>query len=323
MRVESIHVEQPRKAQAKHLYPRQSPEHEPAEKKNRSLAGPRTVLDELLDKPCPIHSVLFNTNPTHSLRACWVVRHVAKSGEAILGVTSSSRRSATPPYNDTEVLTIYVTFSSNNKRKRALQELGQVHQLTAANSWTDTPITFNEKDEPRVRHIQAPAALVLDPIVDCFRLTKVLMDRGSGLNLIYEDTLDKMQFGTSRIKKRYTSFQGIIPGIEVCCSGRVTLDVVFGTLENYTSEELLFHIVPFHSGYHALSGRDAYARLQAIPHYGYMKLKMPGPNGVITIASDSDRALQAKNKTTLLALEALSESLAVEELTTPHAYNGG
>ena len=47
-----------------------------------------------------------------------------------------------------------------------------------------------------------------------------------------------------------------------------------------------------------------------------MKLKMPGPNGIITVASDPDRALCAENKTASLALEALSEALAVEELTT-------
>ena len=46
-----------------------------------------------------------------------------------------------------------------------------------------------------------------------------------------------------------------------------------------------------------------------------MKLKMPGPNGVITITSDPDIALRAENKTASLALEALSESLAAEELT--------
>ena len=46
-----------------------------------------------------------------------------------------------------------------------------------------------------------------------------------------------------------------------------------------------------------------------------MKLKMPRPNGVITIASDPDIALCAENKTTSLALEALSEALATEELT--------
>ena len=41
-----------------------------------------------------------------------------------------------------------------------------------------------------------------------------------------------------------------------------------------------------------------------------MKLKMPGPNGIITLASDPDIALHAKNKTAALALEALSEALA-------------
>ena len=63
-------------------------------------------------------------------------------------------------------------------------------------------------------------------------------------------------------------------------------------------------------------GRDAFTSFQAIPHYGYMKLKMPGPNGTITLGSDLDVALRAENITAALALEALSEALATEELTT-------
>ena len=39
------------------------------------------------------------------------------------------------------------------------------------------------------------------------------------------------------------------------------------------------------------------------------------PNGIITLASDPDIALRAKNKTASLALEALSEILAAEELS--------
>ena len=46
-----------------------------------------------------------------------------------------------------------------------------------------------------------------------------------------------------------------------------------------------------------------------------MKLKMPRPNGIITLASDPDIALRTANKTASLALEALSEALAAEELT--------
>ena len=62
-------------------------------------------------------------------------------------------------------------------------------------------------------------------------------------------------------------------------------------------------------------GRDAFASFQAIPHYGYMKLKMPWPNGIITLASDPDTTLRAENKTAALAHEALSEALSAEELT--------
>ena len=46
-----------------------------------------------------------------------------------------------------------------------------------------------------------------------------------------------------------------------------------------------------------------------------MKLKMPGPNRIITLASAPDIALHAKNKTAALALEALSKARAAEELT--------
>ena len=46
-----------------------------------------------------------------------------------------------------------------------------------------------------------------------------------------------------------------------------------------------------------------------------MKLKIPGPNGIITLASDPDIALRTENKTAALALEALSEALVAEELT--------
>ena len=141
------------------------------------------------------------------------------------------------------------------------------------------------------------------------------MDGGNGLNLIYEDTLHKMEIERSRIKQSSTTFRGIIPSREARCAGKITLDVVFGTPENYRSEEITFQVAPFSSGYDALLGRDAFTRFQAIPHYGYMKLKMPGPNGIITLVSDPNIALRAENKTASLALEALSEALAAEELT--------
>jgi hypothetical protein len=37
------------------------------------------------------------------------------------------------------------------------------------------------------------------------------------------------------------------------------------------------------SQYHAILGRPAFLRFMALPHYTYLVLKMPGPNGIITV----------------------------------------
>ena len=50
-------------------------------------------------------------------------------------------------------------------------------------------------------------------------------------------------------------------------------------------EVLTFKVVDFLGSYHAILGRPCYARFMAIPNYTYLKLKMPGPNDVITVSS--------------------------------------
>ena len=101
----------------------------------------------------------------------------------------------------------------------------------------------------------------------------------------------KMGIDPSWIKPTKTTFKGVIPGVEVNCTGSVTLEVVFGSPDYFRSEELIFDIVPFRSGYHALLGRTAFAKFNAVPHYAYLKLKMLGPRGVITVNANIERSL--------------------------------
>ena len=136
--------------------------------------------------------------------------------------------------------------------------------------------------------------MVLDPIINGYHLTRVLMDGGSSLNLIYQDTIRKMGIEPSRISQSNTTFKGVIPGVEARYMGSLVLEVVFGSPDNFRSEELIFDIAPFRSGYHALLGRTAFARFNAIPHYAYLKLKMPGPHGVITISGNTEHSLRAE-----------------------------
>ena len=85
--------------------------------------------------------------------------------------------------------------------------------------------------------------------------------------------------------------------------------MVFGSPDNFRSEELIFDIVPFRSGYHALLRRTAFARFNAVPHYPYLKLKMPGPRGVITVNGNTERSLRTEEHTAALAAEAQSSLL--------------
>ena len=119
----------------------------------------------------------------------------------------------------------------------------------------------------------------------------------------------KMGIDPSRIKPTKTTFKGVIPGVEACCTGSITLEVVFGSPDNFQSEELIFDIVPFHSGYHALLGRTAFARFNVVPHYAYLKLKMPGPRGVITVNGNTKRSLRTEEHTVALAAEVQSSRL--------------
>ena len=85
-----------------------------------------------------------------------------------------------------------------------------------------------------------------------------------------------------------------------------TLEVVFGSPDNFRSEELIFDIVHFRSGYHALLERTAFARFNAVSHYAYLKPKMPGPCGVIIVNGNMERSFHTEEHTAALAAEVYS-----------------
>ena len=51
--------------------------------------------------------------------------------------------------------------------------------------WSGSPITYDRFDHPDSVTHPSRYPLMVDPIIDTKRLTKVLMDRGSGLNIMY------------------------------------------------------------------------------------------------------------------------------------------
>ena len=67
--------------------------------------------------------------------------------------------------------------------------------------------------------------------------------------------------------------------------GYIDLPITFGDRANFRSEVLTFEVVDFSGSYHAILGQPCYAKFMAIPNYTYLKLKMSGPNDIITMGS--------------------------------------
>ena len=49
---------------------------------------------------------------------------------------------------------------------------------------------------------------------------------------------------------------------------------------------LTFKIMDFLGTYLAILGRPCYTKFMAVPNYTYLKLKIPGPRGIITVGGD-------------------------------------
>jgi hypothetical protein len=153
--------------------------------------------------------------------------------------------------------------------------------------WSEVPISFSRDDQWMSILEPGKFPLILDPVVAEVRLTKVLIDGGSGLNLIFASTLRKMglDFKDMLVPSK-SPFYGIVPGNAAYPLGTVVLPVTFSTRENYRTEFIKFEVANFESSYHAILGHPTLAKFMVVPHYVYLLLKMPGLSGVLTFRGD-------------------------------------
>jgi hypothetical protein len=90
--------------------------------------------------------------------------------------------------------------------------------------------------------------------------------------------------------------------------GRIELEVLFGGKDNHCREPIWFEVVDLNSPYHALLGRPALAKFMGVPHYAYLKMKLPGPRGVITVAGCYKKSIECAR-----ASSKLVEALVIAE----------
>ena len=100
-----------------------------------------------------------------------------------------------------------------------------------------------------------------------YAMSKVFMDGGSGINIIFVDTLRKMNRSVKNLPKSSNTFHGIVSGKAISPEGTIQLVVTFEDKNHFKTETLEFEVVDWKSQYHAILGLPAFARFMAVPHY--------------------------------------------------------
>jgi hypothetical protein len=124
------------------------------------------------------------------------------------------------------------------------------------------------------------------------RVKKVLVDRGRSINVTFPRMLQGLGVALKELHESDTPFFGIMPTEGEYPLGHIYMSVTFGTPENYRTEFLRFEVANFDYAYNSIIGRPGLAKFMAIPHYTYMILKMPGPQGIITVRANFQGAAE-------------------------------
>jgi hypothetical protein len=278
--------------------------------------GGANLFDKMLKESCPYHQGPVK----HTLEECVMLRRYFYKAGPPTGDgkgQDNNKKEGDEAEEFPEVHNCFMIYGGqavNASARHYKQERREVCSVKVATpiylDWSNKPITFDQGDHPDCIPSLGRYPLVVDPVIGNARLTKVLMDGGSNLNIIYAETLGLLGIDLSTIRAGAAPFHGIVPGKRVLPLGQLDLPVCFGTPSNFHRETLTFEVVGFRGTYHAVLGRPCYAKFMADPNYTYLKLKMLGPNGVITVGSTYRHAYECDVECVEYA-EALAESEAL------------
>ena len=105
-----------------------------------------------------------------------------------------------------------MAYDSKRRQKVTRREVDTAQPATPPFLWwSESAITFDRTDHSDTVPHPGRYPLVVDPIVGLKWLTKVLMDGGSDLNIMYAKMLDEMGIDRTNLRPTRAPFHGIVP----------------------------------------------------------------------------------------------------------------
>jgi hypothetical protein len=217
----------------------------------RKPLGGANLFDKMLKELCPYHQGPVK----HTLEECVMLRrYFHKAGPPAEGGKGqdNNKKEGDKEEEFPEVHGCFMIYGgqvANASAWHRKQERREVCSVKVAapvyQDWSDKPITFDQGDHPDCMPSPGRYPLVVDPVIGNARLTKVLMDGGSSLNIIYAETLGLLGIDLSMIQAGAAPFHRIVPGKRVLPLGPLDLPVCFGTPSNFRKETLTVKVVGF------------------------------------------------------------------------------
>jgi hypothetical protein len=155
---------------------------------------------------------------------------------------------------DKSVNVLFDGLPTKHAQKLTLHEVMSIEPVVPTPlRWSELPITFSHANQWKSFSEPERFPLILNLVLAGSRLTRVIIDGGSGLNVLFSKTLKTMKLDiTSMLTKSMLPFYGIIPGNTAMPLGSVVLLVTFRTRENYRIEDIKFEVADFENSYHAI-----------------------------------------------------------------------
>jgi hypothetical protein len=205
------------------------------------------VFDNMLKKSCPHHKTPVN----HTLKQCDMLKkyysRVAAREDEAKKDGGDGGASGFPAVEN-----VFLIFGGPTMDMSSSQRKREQHVVLAAEKvppsflgWSEETITFSREDHPNCIPNPGQYSLVIDLVIGNARLSKVLMDGGSSLNILYAHTLRLMGIGLDQLRPSTTPFHGVAPGRRVQPLRQIDLLVWFSTPDNFCKETLTFEVVGF------------------------------------------------------------------------------